>query len=231
MVDIIKNGVSASTSTKTTEGKPDVVVLLDASGSMGGNEESVVSTFNEYVEKVKDSAHSISLYMFDSQGIKEKILRENPSRVRKMTVDDYKVGLMTPLYDAMGKVMNEFNNSDRNVQFVTHTDGLENDSKEWNYQKLKEYIETLTKKGWLFIYLGEGIEGAQEMQKFQGIKMNFSPANRGATMEAFVGTTVSYAAGASNDLRNYTDSLSGTIDIDNDEKVKPWIKQAATAKK
>ena len=112
MVDIIKDA-SASTSTATT-GKPDVVILLDASGSMGGNEESVVSTFNEYVEKVKDTAHSISLYMFDSHGIREKIHRENPNRIKKLTRDDYIVGAMTPLYDAMGKVMNEFNQSTRN---------------------------------------------------------------------------------------------------------------------
>ena len=224
MVDIIKSGLTVAPDTAPT-GNPDVVVLLDASGSMQGQRESVVSTFNEFVESVKEAAHSISLYMFDSNGIMEKIHKENPSRIRKMTLKDYVPGLLTPLYDAMGKVMSQFEDSDRNVQFVTHTDGLENSSVEWNYEKLKEYIAILTKKGWLFVYLGEGMEGKAELSKFKGVKMNFSPENRDQTMRGLVGATASYAATASNDMHVYTNNLDGVIDVDKGETVKPWVQK------
>lgn len=210
MIEIIKD--SATTSTKTT-GKPDVVVLLDASGSMSMHRDSVVSTFNEYVESIQETANTVSLYTFDSKGIREKILKENPSRVKKLTKDDYKPDAMTPLYDAMGTVMNKFEDSTRNVQFVTHTDGAENSSKEWNYSRLKEYIEILTNKGWLFVYLGEGIEGQEEMSKFQGVKMNFTAATRGKAMDNLTMSTQTYATVGSNDVKDYTDKEDGSIEI------------------
>lgn len=225
MIDIIKE-TPASTGTTTTKGKPDVVILLDASGSMAGHRDSVVSTFNEYVEKVRADAHSISLYTFDSNGIREKILHENPSRIRKLTHDDYLPGAMTPLFDAMGKVMQKFDGSERNVQFVTHTDGLENDSKEWNLNKLKEYIETLTNKGWLFVYLGEGVDGFGQMSNFQGVKFAFSSQNRDSTMCGLAASTSLYAATASNVASSYTDNADGVIDVDKGDTVKKW-KQGA----
>lgn len=215
MIEIIKD--SAPTSTKTT-GKPDVVILLDASGSMSAHRESVVSTFNEYVQSVKDTASSISLYTFDSNAIREKIFKQSPSRVKKLTTADYKPDAMTPLYDAMGAVMSKFEDSDRSVQFVTHTDGAENDSKEWNYPKLKEYVEILTAKGWLFVYLGEGIQGQGEMAKFQGVKVNFTAHTRAAAMATLSASTQTYASAGTNDLKAYTSSSDGSINIKKDDK-------------
>ena len=217
MIDIIKE--TATPSTKAA-GNPDVVILLDASGSMSQQRESVVSTFNEYVQSVKDTAHSISLYTFDSKGIFEKIYKENPSRIKKLTTDDYKPDAMTPLYDAMGKVMTKFEESNRNVQFVTHTDGLENDSKEWSYAKLKEYIDILTKKGWLFVYLGEGVEGKSELQKFEGLKVNFSSQNRGVATESLKAVTRRYASHGFTSAECYA-SHGDSIDAD----AKNWQEQ------
>lgn len=193
--------------------KPDVVVLLDASGSMALHQQAVVDTFNEYVESVQDIANSISLYTFDCAGVVEKLLKVDPSNV-KITTDDYSPRGMTPLYDAMGIVIGKFADySTRNVQFVTHTDGAENSSKEWTYPKLEEYIKTLTDKGWLFVYLGEGVSGKEEMSKFQGVKMNFDSNCRGIAMKRMSDTTTIYGTSGSNTMDAYTSDANGNIDI------------------
>ena len=43
------------------EKKLDVVFILDKSGSMGGQEENTISSFNEYLEKEKKNKYSTSI--------------------------------------------------------------------------------------------------------------------------------------------------------------------------
>lgn len=202
------------TKQKLDSKKPHVVVLLDESGSMMMHREAVVSTFNEYVASVQDTAMSVSLYTFDSKGIREKMYKQATRLARTLTLNDYKPDGMTPLYDAMAKVMSEFDNKgDTQVQFVVHTDGIENYSKEWTFDKLQEYIEQLTKKGWLFVYLGEGLEGRESMKDFKGLKMNFDSHNRGAAMRSVAGSTQTYADLGSNIASDYTEDGSDTINV------------------
>lgn len=208
MVEIIEN---------TEAAKPHVVVLLDESGSMSGQRSEVISTFNEYVDSVRETADTVSLYTFDSTGIRERIHRVPAKDSRKITEDDYSPNAMTPLFDAMGKVMKKFEGENK-VQFVTHTDGMENHSTEFDYEKLKSYIDTQTNKGWLFVYLGEGIQGKSQVAQFAGLKVQFSAFNRSAAMKGLSDTTMSYSVG-SNDLSRYTNA-GDEIDVDNGQQVK-----------
>lgn len=222
MIDIIKTPLNTNTPSNTF-GKPHVVILLDESGSMKPHQDQVISTFNEYVNSVKDSAHDISLYTFDSFGVREKIFQENPSRIRKLTSADYSPNAMTPLFDAMGRVLRKFDDAmkvGRPVQFVTHTDGEENDSREWNFAKLNEYIGILTARGWLFVYLGEGLKGQEQLKKFDGLKMNFSSQNRGVAMETMGAVTESYSLTGSNRMDSYV-TTGDSLNVDAGEKLKP----------
>jgi uncharacterized protein with von Willebrand factor type A (vWA) domain len=224
MVDIIKDPITAPPKVNKTEGKPDVVILLDESGSMAGHRDEVVSTFNEYVQSIKKTAHSVSLYTFDSEGwsgninirLKEKLFKVNPSRVPKLTNADYEPTGATPLFDSMGAIMQKFDNSGRNVQFVTHTDGQENASKEWNFESLENYIAKLTKKGWLFVYLGEGVQGKETMSSFQGLKMDYSSHNRVRVMKGLAQTTALYASGVGNSMSEYAVDGSDTLNMDDE---------------
>lgn len=218
MVDIIKSRLTATSGTKTT-GKPDVVILLDASGSMSPYIETVVSTFNEYVASVKNTANSISLYMFSDRGIFEKLYKEHPARIRKLSKEDYCPDGGTPLYDAMGKVIKKFEDSTRNVQFVTHTDGEENSSKEWSFTSIQAYIELFVKKGWLFVYLGEGLKAVEQFKYFSGLKMKFSENTRGATLDTLSQATQVYNMTCSNATATYTGSNLDILDIDKGEKI------------
>ena len=200
--------------------KPHVVVLLDESGSMSSHRTEVITTFNEYVESVKDSAKTVSLYTFDSNGIKERFHKVPVDSVSNLTQDDYQPNALTPLYDAMGDVMNRFADGKRNVQFVTHTDGLENASHEWTFEKLDKRIEELTSKGWLFVYLGEGLSGQQALTNFKGLKLDFNPVTRNVGMQALASTTTLYASTGENKAQNYTSNNSDRIDVTKGEKVK-----------
>lgn len=214
MVKIIDDNLLVQNTTHQPGTKPDVVVLLDASGSMGSHADQVISTFNEYVESVRDTAHTISLFTFDSNGIRQKLLRVPPARVPRLGKRDYVPSAMTPLYDAMGVVITKFIHNDRPVQFVTHTDGAENSSEEWNFNAIDELMKIRQKQdNWLFVHLGEGIEGRDQMQSFTGLKMNFDSQSRDQVMRSLGDTTVMYAAVASADATQYTTNGSDTVNI------------------
>lgn len=219
MIDIVNDHIGAPP--KLDAGvKPDVVVLLDESGSMGSHRTEVVSTFNEYVVTVRGIAKTVSLYTFDTQGIREKLFKVPPERVKMLTLADYCPHAGTPLYDAMGQVINKFRYGNRPVQFTTHTDGLENASTEFTKAALDELIADVTNQGWLFTYLMEGIEGRKAMEDFQGLKMGFSAVNRGQVMDSFQTSTANYMATSSNNPLDYTSNGLDTIDVDSGEEVK-----------
>lgn len=140
--------------------------------------------------------------------------------VPKLKIDNYKPDGMTPLYDAMGKIINKFEDVDGTVQFVVHTDGIENNSCEFNFLRLEDYIKQMTDKGWLFVYLGEGVDGKNEMAKFRGVKVNFSSQNRMQSIGELSKTTAYYSAGVGNDVTNYSNNIDGSIDVDTGETVK-----------
>lgn len=216
MIDIVNDPIGAPP-TPDTIVHPNVVVLLDESGSMQAFRSEVVSTFNEYVAQVRKTAKSISLYTFDSTGIREKLFKEHPDRVRQLTENDYNPGQMTPLYDAMGVVMGKFYHETRPVHFVVHTDGQENSSAEWTKASLDEYIASLTNKhnnGWLFTYLMEGLGGREALKSFAGLKYGMSNASRGVAMGAVASATMNYAATLDNNAISYTISGTDTDDLD-----------------
>ncbi len=216
MIDIVNDPIGAPPTPENLV-HPNVVVLLDESGSMQAYRNEVVSTFNEYVDKVRKTAKSISLYTFDSTGIREKLFKEHPDRLKRLTEKDYNPGEMTPLYDAMGIVMNKFQHETRPVHFVVHTDGLENHSKEWTKASLDEYIANLTNKhnnGWLFTYLMEGLEGREALKEFAGLKLGMSNSSRGVAMGVVATATINYAATCDNNPLSYTVSGTDTDDLD-----------------
>ena len=233
MVDIVQDHITAPSQErdrkpqKQTQ-KPHVVILLDESGSMISHQAAVVSTFNEYRDSVKQTAKTISLYAFHSDGqfgdpkviIRELIYKMSPSRVPNLKSASYDPNGGTPLYDSMAAIMDKFRGSDRPVQFVTHTDGQENTSREMSYQGIADKIDQFTRhKGWLFVYLGEGLQGRTAVQEMPGLKMMFSPGNRGMAMNSLAGVTTSYAMSNDADAGSYTVSGKDTLEVDDDEQV------------
>ena len=140
------------------EKKLDVVFILDKSGSMGGQEENTISSFNEYLEKEKKNTYetNITTVLFsDTYSILHD--RIPVKKVKKLTNKDYFVGGCTALYDALGNTINSMKqkNTDK-VLFIIITDGYENASREYKKDDIKNLINK--NKDFEFIYVGADID-------------------------------------------------------------------------
>jgi len=125
--------------------------------------------------------------------------RINVKGIRPITEKEYFVCGCTALLDAIGKTINKIGNVQRNtsrqeradkVIFVITTDGMENASKEYNYEKIKKMVEWQKEKyGWEFIFIGANIDAISTAAKF-GISSDRA-ANYNADGE---GTRLNYEA-------------------------------------
>ncbi len=142
------------------------LIVLDESGSMGMIAESTLSNLKEIFEsmtaqaaKFPEQEHSLSLFSFNSNGIKELISDKPISECQAMSLEDYSPQAMTPLYDAMmiafGKIRELQKNNDGSwVNAAIITDGYENASKEIDRQQLKNLVGGLREKKWEICYYG-----------------------------------------------------------------------------
>jgi hypothetical protein len=160
----------------------EIIFILDRSGSMGGLESDTIGGFNGFVKKQAEAGQtSLTTVLFDD---KYEILHNgiNAGDV-VLTNNEYFTRGSTALLDAVGKTINDVGKrlSDTpedsrpgKVIFVITTDGLENSSREFSYDKVKKMITHQSEKyGWEFIFLGANIDVAEEGNKL-GIKADRS---------------------------------------------------------
>ena len=155
----------------------EMVFILDRSGSMGGLESDTVGGFNAMIEKQKKAEGDayVSTVLFNTHS---KVLhdRVDVRRIRPMTQDDYCVGGCTALLDAVGDAIHHIGNVHKYARpedvpektvFVITTDGMENASHRYTYDKVRRMIEKEKEKyGWEFIFLGANIDALQEAARF-----------------------------------------------------------------
>ena len=155
----------------------ELVFILDRSGSMSGLESDTVGGFNSMIDKQKKEPGKclVSTVLCDneSQVIHDRVPLE---RVPRLTEREYFVRGCTALLDAVGEAIHHIGNihkyarrPDRpeKTMFVITTDGLENASRRYSYDKVKKMIERQKEKyGWEFIFLGANIDAAKEAARF-----------------------------------------------------------------
>lgn len=157
----------------------EIIFLLDRSGSMGGLESDTIGGFNAFIEKQRQLEGEIivTVVLFDDRY--EILWNGVKAEEAKLTDKEYFVRGTTALLDAVGKTildvgyrLSRTKEEERpgKVIFVITTDGLENSSREFTYQKVKELIKYQQEKyGWEFIFLGANIDAAKEADNI-GIK-------------------------------------------------------------
>ena len=157
----------------------ELVFILDRSGSMGGLEKDTIGGFNGMLEKQKNEAGDalVSVVLFDDRV--EKIYdRAALADVSNLTEKEYFVRGCTALLDAIGGAIHHIGNIHKYARsedvpektiFVITTDGMENASHTYDYNKVKKMIEKRQEKGWEFMFLGANIDAAKEAGKM-GIK-------------------------------------------------------------
>lgn len=189
--------------------KTHVVMLLDESSSMVRHRQAVVDTFNQYTKDVGKNSKRVwmSLFKFAGNGLGlvrtlrlTKIFENRKLKeTYPLTTPQYSPNGWTPLYDAIGEVIRRTKKrlpKDAKVLFVIHTDGQENTSTKYNMESIKQLIQKMERKrGWTFVYLGEGAEAWNAGYDF-GIDnvANFSSNLRGQAMDSLATSTAFYAS-------------------------------------
>ena len=181
------------------KGLTELVMILDRSGSMSGLEADTIGGFNGMIEKQKkeDGEAYVSVILFDDQS--EVIYdRVDIGKVEPMTDRQYYVRGCTALLDAVGDAIHHIGNIHKYAReedvpektiFIITTDGMENASRRYNYNKVRRMIERQKEKyNWEFIFLGANIDAAAEASRL-GID-----ASRAARYECdSAGTALNYS--------------------------------------
>ena len=161
-VDILKKS--------KTEKKSDSIqrvfnlIILDESGSMSSIAKQAVSGLNETFQTIRNAQkehqeqqHFISFVTFNSAKIRTVMNRQAVDSDKKLKWTAYRPDECTPLFDAMGRSLNELKGhvGEEDVVLVTIiTDGYENASREYSGRDIKNLVAQLKEKGWVFAYIG-----------------------------------------------------------------------------
>ena len=139
----------------------DLVFIMDRSGSMSGSEEDTIGGFNSFIERERNKGLNtrVTTVLFDDH-YEVLYKRKDINQVAKLTRDEYWVRGCTALLDAVGKTINMLDHEvDNNVLVVIMTDGMENASKEYSKDQIRNLINS---HSWEFIYIGADIDSYSE---------------------------------------------------------------------
>ena len=155
----------------------ELVFILDRSGSMAGLEADTIGGFNAMIEKQKQEEGGcyVSTLLFDTtvDVIHDRLPLHN---LPPLTDKHHYVRGCTALLDAVATATHHIANIHKSARkqdvpektlFVITTDGMENASREYTYERVRHMIERQEKKyGWEFLFLGANIDAAAEARRF-----------------------------------------------------------------
>ena len=161
---------------KVSNGITELVFILDKSGSMSGLEADTIGGFNSMIEKQKKEkgkAYVSTVLFSDSSTVVHD--RADIAEIKPMTDSDYTPCGCTALLDAIGDSVKHIRNIHKyarpedvpeHTMFIITTDGMENASHRFDYDKIKKLIEKRKEKdGWEFLFIGANIDAVSVASK------------------------------------------------------------------
>lgn len=159
------------------KGLTEIVFILDRSGSMGGLEKDTIGGYNSMIakQKTEEGEALISTVLFDNQ---TEVLHDRVplAKIEPITEKEYFVRGSTALLDAIGGAIHHIGNVHKYAReedvpektlFIITTDGMENSSREYTYDKVKKMVERQKEKyHWEFIFLGANIDAVSVANQF-----------------------------------------------------------------
>lgn len=168
------------------------LIVLDESGSMYCITRQTISGCNETIQTIRqmqkanpDQRHYVSIYLFSSGRSHYIIKYKKVDDVREIGNRDYVPGSSTPLFDALGFTLTEMKSvvkPSETLGYVTIiTDGYENDSHEYDLEKVRKLIDELKGMNVIFSFIGANIDAASYAQDLHiNNSMQFEQTQEGA---------------------------------------------------
>lgn len=200
----------------------ELVFILDRSGSMSGLESDTIGGYNAMLKKQKEEPGEaiITTVLFDDR---YELLHDriNLRGIAPITDNEYFVRGSTALLDAVGRTINKIGNVQKhtakeeraeNVMFIITTDGMENASREFSYEKVRAMIQhQKSNYGWEFIFLGANIDAIATAERF-GISKdratNYNPDSEGTLLNyEVISETVSSIRGNHKIAENWKERI------------------------
>lgn len=143
-----------------------VAIVLDRSGSMEAVRDETISGFNEQVGKIRAKAAQsdaektfVTLVLFNDEVVFSKFA-EPAEALAPIDRESYEPDRTTAMLDAVGFTLERFqdvvrDDDDTRYLVVVISDGAENDSHEYTYERIAEMIQKRQATGrWTFSYMG-----------------------------------------------------------------------------
>ena len=159
---------------KNMNEKTELVIIIDRSGSMHGLEEDVIGGFNSLIEKQTKEGETVVTTVFFNDEF--SLIHEGMDikEIKPLDKRTYVPSGCTALLDAIGNAIGLIkakhaklteDQLPQHTIFSIMTDGLENASKEYSYNKIKSMIELQKKSGWDFIFQAANIDTEHEANR------------------------------------------------------------------
>ncbi len=178
---------------KTKNNIAEMVFILDRSGSMAGMEQDTIGGFNSMIKKQQnlDGTVYVSTVLFSNSST---VLhdRVNIAKIEPLNENQYVVGGGTALLDAIGGAIHHIGNVHKYARpedvpehtiFIITTDGMENASRIYGSEKVKQMIKNQEEKyGWEFVFVAANIDAVETADNL-GIRKdraaNYNPTGEG----------------------------------------------------
>lgn len=140
----------------------DVILLLDASGSMNPRRDETIREVNRYLDSLRSDGgrYYVTVKTFNTN-VDTLISHENIKDVGDLEHSEYRPEGWTALLDAVGEALTDprWHYADwerKRTLFVVVTDGEENRSKRYGLGEIRDMIDRKRSDDFQFVFLGNG---------------------------------------------------------------------------